>query len=256
MKAAAERRVKTPDSVGADNSADSTVAERDVHDPVIQILITSCLSWNEEITPLLIHRRMSQNMRLVRESWLNNARSKFGLRLSPDEEAKIILTWKLAKIYNMTTGLSLNLRPDERGRVGAYAGPDEGFDNGKLHLEVWHEDELRDVLAEKERERRQELGEEIDDEDIEDQGDDKDTQEATQQEKIRVILKGKEMDDLKLTTYADTQVRILIAAVRAKNHYGSDKHITIMFDGDPLEEETTIGEADIEDLDALEVYVK
>lgn len=256
MKAATEKTAKSPDSAGADDDADFPTAEHDVQDPVMQIFVTSCLSWNMNIKPLLVHRRISQVMRPVRESWLNIARSRFGLILSPEEEGKIILTWKLNKIYNMTTGLSLNLRPDEDGRVGGYAGPDEGFDRGRLHLEIWHEDELRDFLDEKDRERRKELGEEIDDEDAYEQGDDMDSQEVQQQDKIRVILKGKEMDDVKLTTYADTPVRTLVAAVKVKNGYGSDKTLTIMFDGDPLEEEATMGEVGIEDMDALEVYVK
>jgi hypothetical protein len=54
----------------------------------------------------------------------------------------------------------------------------------------------------------------------------------------------------------ETTVERLIGAFRGFNKIPTDKSITLVFDGEDLEPEMTMEEADFEDMDLIEVRVR
>lgn len=57
------------------------------------------------------------------------------------------------------------------------------------------------------------------------------------------------------TTQSTAIVRIL-RAFRAAQHVEEGKDVSLYFDGEELEPETLIGDAEVEDMDFIDVYVK
>ncbi|KAH7328966.1 hypothetical protein B0I35DRAFT_418886 [Stachybotrys elegans] len=64
------------------------------------------------------------------------------------------------------------------------------------------------------------------------------------------------MDEVPLTVRSETTVETLITGFRAQRGIEPDKDVGIWFDGERLEEHTTMAEAEVEDLDSLEVHIK
>ena len=95
-------------------------------DPVVQILITSSLPGTE---PLIVSRRISQRLKDVRIAWVE--RQRFPLDLS----ARVFLTWRRKRLFDVTSCNSLGINAGPTGSVminGEYVGDDEG----RIHMEA------------------------------------------------------------------------------------------------------------------------
>ncbi|KAF5120460.1 hypothetical protein E5D57_013814 [Metarhizium anisopliae] len=79
---------------------------------------------------------------------------------------------------------------------------------------------------------------------------------VTLEVKIRVILKARDLDNVKMTVRPETTVGTLITSFRTQRSIGPDKYIGIWFDGDILEEHARMEEAEIDDMDTFEVHIK
>lgn len=75
---------------------------------------------------------------------------------------------------------------------------------------------------------------------------------------IRIVLKAKEHEALKLTTREETDVEMLIEAFRTQRNIGPEWSVAIYFDGERLEEDALVSEIDIDpdDVNQMEVHVK
>lgn len=241
-------------------------------DPIITIMITSRIP---SMSPLCVERKLSQNMRIVRQTWIAHQRKK-GVAISQALEDEVFLTWKGNKIYNTTTGTSLGLQVNSRGEImgsewsdklrPGYGRIDDGYHRGGLHLEVWSEELYAEYLREKERERHKTLGEVVDDEDLDELdgggparggGETGDLNGGPDHgEKIRVILKAKELEPVKITAYAKTTALTMVAAFRSMRNIPAKNEISLRFDGEKLPDNSTIQDVEIEDMDTIEVYIK
>lgn len=67
--------------------------------------------------------------------------------------------------------------------------------------------------------------------------------------KIRIILKARDLDDVRLAVRRETTVATLMTSFRKQRSIGSDKNIRSWFDREILEEHVTMEEAEIDDMD-------
>ncbi|KAL1894943.1 hypothetical protein Sste5346_005630 [Sporothrix stenoceras] len=257
-------------------------------DQQYRVFITSHLP--QECPPLMAFMRMDQEMRHARIAYLSHA-TKHNVHLTDDETQSVLLTWKGSKIYNFTTGQSLNVKPDHKGRFRDFAsmmsngdvggsttsnGPSTaGFQNGGLHLEIWTQQLYDAYLEEEDRRHRRNLGELVelsdDDDGVAEGGGGggggagsasrgtsqaPDAAAAASSTRIRLVLASREYEKLKITAHSDTTVETLATAFRLQRGIEPDKTVAIMWDGDELEGSMTVGEAEMEDLDGVEVYIR
>ena len=59
-----------------------------------------------------------------------------------------------------------------------------------------------------------------------------------------------------LTMEQNTEINRLQGAFRNQNKIPDSKSVTLMIDGDPLEPDSTIADAEVEDMDMIEILVK
>ena len=119
-------------------------SESGAHDPTVKLLITSPLPNTQ---PLIVSRKLSQNLQQVREAWIG----KQDL-LDPSTASRIFFTFKLRKVYDVTTVRSLGIKVDSYGRImtnGPFANTDDDHAE-KIHIEAVTEEawqELKDKKA-------------------------------------------------------------------------------------------------------------
>lgn len=197
--------------------------------------------------PLRVKMRFDKALRLVRETWIAIQKKK-GLSLTPDEWDDIVLTWRSKKVYNFTTLLGLGIRPQGDRLVADGPGRD-GFIESQtmVHMEAWTLELFQQMELDEELQRRRDAGEISDEEVIE---------EPVEEIKLKVILKSRELEDLKLMVRPETTVETLITGFRTQRNLGSDRDVSLWFDGEKLEEHVTMDEAEIDDMDTIEVHVK
>jgi hypothetical protein len=104
-------------------------AETGAHDPTVKLLITSILPGTG---PLIVSRKLSQNLQAVREAWLSKQ------PLDPSIASRVFFTYKLRKVYDVTTVRSLGIKVDSYGRImtsGPFANADDEHAE-KIHIEA------------------------------------------------------------------------------------------------------------------------
>ncbi|PHH69979.1 hypothetical protein CDD80_6328 [Ophiocordyceps camponoti-rufipedis] len=193
-------------------------------------------------------------LRLVRDAWANVQRGH-QVQL-PETNDDIVLTWRKKKVYNVSNLLSLGIRPGRDGCVGV---DDFGLggtsDNGtKVHMEAWTTDLYKEMEREEEARRRRREAGELSPE-PEDDGLGRETGDAAPA-KMRVTLKARGFDDVGLSVLPETTVSTLITGFRTQRGVGADRDVAVWFDGERLADESTMEDAEIDDLDTLEVHVK
>ncbi|KAH6675549.1 ubiquitin-2 like Rad60 SUMO-like-domain-containing protein [Halenospora varia] len=211
-----------------------------VDDPTIEIFITSEI---EETKSLLVRRKLSQQLRQVRQIWCDK-QSIQGQPMSRDVKDAIFLTWKGKRLFDYTTCSALGLKVNASGRLDG-DGVDE---SGRVHLEAWTEelyDQHQKMLAAKEHKAT--MAGEYDDEEAEEQ---------PKEVKLRLIFKSKDYGEFKLQAKPTTIVQKMIEAFRKARQVPQDKYISFHVDGDKLEEDTQLADTELEDMDAVEVHIR
>ncbi|KAK1780155.1 ubiquitin-2 like Rad60 SUMO-like-domain-containing protein [Copromyces sp. CBS 386.78] len=249
-------------------------------DWTIDVLVTSRMPHTK---PLGVRRRMKQSLKLVLDTWILHQKNN-DLEIPDHIQDKLFLTFKGNRIYSNSTIASLGVKVDANGVLqlppGAMTSREamDGYTiqgrNPGLVLEVWHEEFYEDELAKEKKRRERELGLiDDDDDDAEDQqsgtggasctnGLSRDGSEAAAAEvkktKIRVVLKAKDLQPLKIAVYEDTPVAAIVQAFRKQRDIGPEKAVVIQFDGEGLREDMLVGGMDIErdETNQFEVYIK
>lgn len=195
----------------------------------------------------------------VRSAWAM-AQERHGIELAvPPND--LILTWRRTKVYPYSTLHSLGIRPYGDGMVTDIHGT-RGLGRGRsqVHMEVWTPEMFQRWEDEDEQRRRRAQEGELSDDDEDGgaggggaaAGDEPEQPER----KIKVVLKARDLGDVGLTVRPETTAETLMTGFRATKGLGPDTAITLMFDGERLEEHVTMEEADIDDMDAIEVHIK
>ncbi|CAK7205189.1 hypothetical protein SEUCBS139899_007954 [Sporothrix eucalyptigena] len=274
-----------PTAVASPPTAPPAASQPAPGDQQYRIFITS--HFPQEVPPLLAYVRMDQLMRHVKDAYIGHA-NRNGVDLTDEQAHTVLLTWKGSKIYNSTTGLSLGIKPDAKGRFRDVHGPGSGGDinaagagagsagfmSGGLHLEIWTLDLYDAYLEAEDKRRRRNLGEAVEDDMLSDSdqgsgnqsqargmsqgaGDTADaTAPAAQTTRIRLVLKSRDYEKLKITAHNNTTIETLATAFRLQRGIGPDEKVAIMWDGEELDGGMTVGEAEMEDMDSVEVHIR
>lgn len=241
-KAEEQRR----DQALSEASRNSDAAKESIH-----ILVTSLVPNSK---PCQVKYLYSRPLRVVRDTWLALQKQK-GILTDVDDTDEIVLTWRRKKVYASSTLLNLGIRPEGNGRavVDGHNTKGLGDNRTQVHMEVWTKELFQEMEREEELQRKREAGELSDD--VNSPG--LATVESPAREiKLRVILKARGLEDVKLTVRPETTVETLITGFRTKQPTASGKDVGIWFDGDRLEEHMTMDEVEIDDMDTLEVHIK
>ncbi|KAF3767270.1 hypothetical protein M406DRAFT_328360 [Cryphonectria parasitica EP155] len=197
-------------------------------------------------------RGLHQDLGLVRRTyvqWVQRDRPE----ITDDMARGIFLTWKGRRIYDSASGASLGWMPDSQGSFFSTAHL-PGFTRGGILLEAWTEDSYAQYTEEQDRQKLVDRGELADDSSAADDNDQAAAQEGAA--KVRLFLKERNKEPLRLTAWLDTEARTLVGAYRKQREIPEDREIRLRNDGEWLEPHTTMEEADIEDMMTIEVYLK
>lgn len=201
-------------------------------DPVVNILITSSIRGTK---PMIFRRKISQNLKPVRHGWCDN-------QIDGPEQYKstIFLTWRGKRLYDITTSTMLGLKVDNDGNLTC--SDDSLDDKGRLHLEAWTEDLF---IAAQKRLLQSGGGEEQDQE-----------EEQEEDNKIKLILKAKDAEPIKIQVRPTTNISKLIKVVRNTQQVPEDKEVILYFDGDVLDPISTAEDVDLGDMDIIEIRIR
>ncbi|KAI0506096.1 hypothetical protein F5B22DRAFT_625170 [Xylaria bambusicola] len=183
--------------------------------------------------------------------------------------SELVFTWRGDRVYYTTKLETLGIRPrgvDGRLHDNTHSGrngPEGYVGKDKVYFEAWSPEDYEKHQQEQERDRkRREMGEWWDEDDTANGQGNNDGQaadaEASQKEedRVKVIFKARDMPPRNVTLRKYSTVAHMIKAFRKLAGIGEDKHIEIRWDGETLDLETTVEEADIGDMDSVEVHIR
>lgn len=225
-------------------------------EPPATIIIESHVPNTHHLTTRV---KLSQQMQLVKSSWvLHNTKKK--APWDPEAlDAAAFFTWKGRKIYPHTTLASLGIKPNGKGQLTPkWEANKTGFVGwDKVHFEAWTQDLFEEAEREKERERRRQLGElDEDDDDTAAAASDPVSPGAESEEtKIRLICKSRNHGNQSMTVPLNVALSAVATAFRRMKNIPDDKNIDIHFDGAALDLSCTLAQAEIEDEDCVEVHI-
>ncbi|KFZ04019.1 hypothetical protein V502_10473, partial [Pseudogymnoascus sp. VKM F-4520 (FW-2644)] len=228
--------------------AKTTATASTAPDPTLTILITSPLPHT---TPLLIRRRLSQRLKDVRLAWCARQPPHAGAAATV-----IFLTYRGLRVWDTSTCGSMGVKISRAGGVLDDGGGAEG---GDVHLEAWTNEAFEAYkAAEEAKARNAHLDLENEDSGV---GSGVAAEvvpaQQVQQEKLRIILRAKDMPEVKLRVKATTKIADLVAAFQAQREVElGGRSVELWFDGDRMEEEDCVGDADLEDLSGVDVVVR
>ncbi|KAF2474512.1 uncharacterized protein BDR25DRAFT_331964 [Lindgomyces ingoldianus] len=216
--------------------------------PIVQLLITSVIP---ETKPLLINIRISSKVERPRVAFCQ----AYGI--SGDRASDIFLTWKRKRLFDSTKIARLGVSVDPMGLVSVEG--DSTISDGeaevvKIHLEAWTDELFKEMQEEEAKEaasRRRIIAPSPVDYEAQ-------IPEETQPrvKKTRLILKAKGLADFKISVNPDTTFEHLTSAYKEALKIPVGQNVTLMFDGERLPVFDTIVDAEIEDMDTIEVHLK
>lgn len=234
----------------------------------VEVLVASRF---DTMSAMCFKVRIDQKLELMFNTWKTR---------QPDIPKDIldtaIFTWKESKVWPYTTLTTLGIQPDSHGGLyNKWDSKNDGFDgsNGydKVFFEVWTPEQYEHHEKAKEYQRLRALGE-IEGEyyDAHDsypstsaggggpgqQNPGPQEEPEPEEKKVRIILKPKQLPSRTLTVKPSTEVAMLIKVFCKMSELPPGTNIEIHWDGEVLDPETTVEEADIGDMDSVEVHLK
>lgn len=253
--AAAALCSSTEPSDGVTPSATEAVrAGRKIRQPIVavKIFVHSRLSSIAQPQKYFgVKRGLTQDLGTVRQAFISWMR-KQDIQVPDSIEAAIFLTWKGRRIYDSASGVSLGWQPAATGEFPHTTTRVPGFDRGGVLLEAWTEAEFAQYTADQERQRLIDRGELIEEGVA---AEDDESQEPAVP-KVKVLMQEKDQEPLRLTLWLDTAIRILAGAYRKQRNVPEDREIRLRYEGEWLQPDMTVAEAEIEDMCTVEVYLK
>ncbi|KAI1504292.1 hypothetical protein F5X99DRAFT_406011 [Biscogniauxia marginata] len=223
---------------------------------LVEMLVGSCL---DGIKPISFKVRTRQPLKVMFDTWLEQQDKRKILPRALLQD--MFFTWKGNRVYPHTTLETLNIRPDAAGQLyPAWRSGQDGFHNrNKVYFEAWTKELYAECQREKERERKHELGEWDDDDDAAgdaEQGQAAGASDPDGEKRVRVIFRAKDLPPRNATLRSNTTVAMMIKVVRKLAKVPADKTVELHFDGEILEEDMTVEEADIGDMESVEVHIR
>ncbi|KAM3559244.1 hypothetical protein MY1884_003556 [Beauveria asiatica] len=231
--------------------------------PFINIVVTSEIP---DTHSCLVKFRFDRPLRLVRDNWTAlQHRHKVPLRDLLDRDDDVILTWRRKKVYMTSTLLSLRILPSATtiGAAVTERSTRDGFNESgtRVHMQAWTpalfaKMEREDEAARRQREMPSETAGEGGEGNYEEDNDDEEEEKSAAAAMVRVVLKSRDREPVKLKVLPETTTELLVAAFRAQRDVPPGADVALWFDGMRLQEGATMEDADIDDMDTIEVHVK
>ncbi|KAK0741930.1 hypothetical protein B0T21DRAFT_345788 [Apiosordaria backusii] len=223
------------------------------HNAIARVFVSSHIPNTKT---LMFRRRVKQDVQAILDNWIEK-QQEIGLDFDK-ENNKLFVTWKGNKVYGHSTLSSLKIETDGQGEI---IYPDEpGYRHTKagpaLLLEVWDEDTYKSWLQWKDKDRAFRYG--LVDSDEADDDDAEPAPEEPKKKGIKVVLKAKDLEPLKMSVQEDITVGFMIEAFCQKREVGEEWHVSIWLEGDELDEDTLVKDADIDpdEPNQFEVHMK
>ncbi|KAI0596683.1 hypothetical protein F4775DRAFT_290670 [Biscogniauxia sp. FL1348] len=231
---------------------------------LVELLVGSYLDF---IRPISFKVRTRQPLKIMFDTWVEQQVKRRGVEARPMLQ-DMFFTWKGNRVYPHTTLETLGICPDADGRLyPAWRDKQDGFQNQKVYFEAWTKDLYDQYQREKEQKRRHELGEWNDDDDkafgrsgggggdgaAESGAAD---EQPAEEKRVRVTFKAKDLPSKNATLRSNTTVAMMIKVFRKLAKVPPEQHIQLRFDGEVLDDDMTVEEADIGDLDSVEVHIR
>lgn len=216
----------------------------------VKIFVQSRMSKYPGVGTFGAKRGLHQALGVIRRTYLAWMR-KQGEAVSEKDESEIFLTWKGRRIYDSSTGVGLGWNPSVGGEFRT-AQRTAGFTKGGILLEAWTQEELDSVLAAQELQKRIDRGE------LENDFSDHEVEEEQLElpTKIRISLKEKDQEPVKLSVQPHFEISLVVGVYRKMRKIPVDREIKLRYEGEWLEGDMTVEQADIDDLCTVEVYIK
>jgi len=228
-------------------------------EPIVSILVDSRIAGT---APLMVRRKLNQRLKDVRMAWCDKQLID-GCPMTSANKEGIFLTWKGRRVWDVTTAASMGIKVDGRGRVvGEADGPGGGVNrDGNVHLEAWTPETFAAFEAQRESQRKASQAADsfaVSDDEEDGRYGEPEVQEVAsrQAEKIKIVLQAKGMEAVRLIVKPTTAIRTVVNGFRQASGIGEGKSVELWFDGERLEEESTIADADLEDMSGIDVLVK
>ncbi|KAI0540740.1 hypothetical protein GGR58DRAFT_105464 [Xylaria digitata] len=271
MRKAKEARLARESSAARDGSMNKSLTpgidDDDRDTPVSVMIVAPAL---QDSKPLCCAVRTSQALQIAFDTF--KERQKKQTAYPHKLISELVFTWRGDRVYHTTKLETLGIRPrghDGRLHDNAYSGrnaPEGYLGKDKVYFEAWTPEDYEENQKKQERERkRREMGEWWDEDDTangmgdnNNDGRNAEMEANTPQEddRVKVIFKAKDMAPRNVTLRKYSTVAHMIKAFRKLASLGEDKHVEIRWDGEVLDLETTVEEADIADMDSVEVHVR
>lgn len=206
------------------------------HDAVLLVLVTS---WIKDTKPVKVRVRFTQSLGVVRLGWCQEQTNAMGQPWSSVESSKIFLTYNMRRQYDSSTCADTGLKLDHDGNVQGETTLT------KPHFEAWTEAAFQEFIASRQEDAAQarEKTPPV-------------VEESSKEETIRIILRSQTHPDFKLTVRPSTLLQKIIDAFYNKHGITEDKEVILRWDGDTLDPGGTVADADLEDMDSVEVLVR
>ncbi|KAI1172515.1 hypothetical protein F4777DRAFT_509253 [Nemania sp. FL0916] len=271
IKLAEERKRKKDTAQSATPGADGDDDERGV--PVTIMIVAPTL---ENSKPLCCKVRTAQPLQIAFDTFKERLKQQDACPRKVVSE--LVFTWRGDRVYHTTKLETLGIRPrgsDGRLHDNSHSGRSGGADGyvgaDKVYFEAWTPEEYKENQEKREREReRRELGEWWNDDDNAGVGNGDNSnnnnnggqsgaaaeEEAVADDRVKVIFKARDMPARNVTLRKYSTVAHMIKAFRKLAGLPEDKHVEIRWDGEVLDHETTVEDADIGDMDSVEVHIR
>jgi hypothetical protein len=211
-----------------------------VEDQRVHILITSEIPNTK---PLIVQRKISQALKDARLAWCE--RQGF----TEQETSTIQLFWNGVRVFDVSTCRRFDIKSDKKKFLDIEDDPDAEQTELKIHMEAVSTDPLM-------MNRRGPSSPDIGGASPAPPNPNDEPGNEPINEPMKLLLKSPGLSDFKIKARPKTLVSKVIAAFRDKQNIPVEKTVHLVFDGDILEPDSSLGENDIADLDMLEVLIK
>lgn len=215
--------------------------------PVIQLFISPEIP---DAKPLMVKVRIDSTLEKTRLAWCGKQ------DYTPDMTEGVFFTWQGQRMYDSTTVKRLGIIVHDNGSISVENDTNiyDDINLPKVYVEAWtdeiYQQRKKEDAAEAEAKRKAaEPSPDIDERDPT-------PEPAPKAIKVRLIMKARGKEDFKLSVNPDTTIGHIAHAYKSSRDVEASQPITLMFDGQRLAPMDTIDDAEIEDMDSLEVVFK
>ncbi|KAI1112496.1 hypothetical protein F5Y14DRAFT_421866 [Nemania sp. NC0429] len=272
MRKAKEARLARESSAAGDGDKNKLTAPGVDDDRGVPVSIMIAAPALPDAKPLCCTVRTAQVLQIAFDTF--KERQKTQTSYPHKMISELVFTWRGDRVYHTTKLETLGIRPrggDGRLHDNRHSGrsaPEGYLGSDKVYFEAWTPEDYEENQRKQERERKlRATGEwwDQDDDTAKNQGHDNggeggaDAESKTPQQeddRVKVIFKARDMPPRNVTLRKHSTVAHMIKAFRKLAGLGEDKHIEIRWDGEVLDLETTVEEADIADMDSVEVHIR